>query len=98
HRRKLGFPTPWSSWLAGDQLDEIERTVAGPRALERGFFQPDAIRKLFSEQRHGLRDNSNRIWRLLNLEVWQRVFIDREFAAPDRAEPAVAHNSAGLPG
>jgi asparagine synthase (glutamine-hydrolysing) len=100
HRRKLGFPTPWSGWLAGDQLDEIERTVAGPRALERGFFKPHAVGALFSEHRHGLRDNSNRIWRLLNFELWQRIYADCDTAAlnPSELTPAVAQHSAGLPG
>ena len=78
HRRKLGFPTPWQGWLAGRKLDELEQTLAGPRSLERGQFRPDAVKKLFAEQRAGLRDNSNRIWRLLNLELWMRIFIDRD--------------------
>jgi len=100
HRRKLGFPTPWSSWLAGGQLDDIERTVAGARALDRGFFKPEAIRGLFAEQRRGLRDNSNRIWRLLNLELWQRIYTDCDIATLGASElpTAVAHHSAGLPG
>jgi asparagine synthase (glutamine-hydrolysing) len=46
--------------------------------LERGLFRPNAVRKLFAEHRAGLRDNSNRIWRLLNLELWMRIFIDRD--------------------
>ena len=60
------------------KLDELEQTLAGPRSLERGLFRPEAVRKLFAEQRAGLRDNSNRIWRLLNLELWMRIFIDRD--------------------
>lgn len=100
HRRKLGFPTPWSSWLAGGQLDEIERTVAGPRALDRGLFKSDAVKTLFAEHRRGLRDNSNRIWRLLNLELWQRIYADRDAATmnPSELSAAVEHHSAGLLG
>lgn len=99
HRRKLGFPTPWSSWLAGKQLDEIEALVAGRRALARGFFHPPAVGNVFDEHRKGLRDNSNRIWRLLNLELWQRVFVDRDVAILQGLEPpsAVVHHAAGLP-
>jgi asparagine synthase (glutamine-hydrolysing) len=76
NRRKLGFPTPWSGWLAGKQLDQLERTLTGPRSADRGFFQTQAIKKLFAEHRAGVRDNTDRIWRLLNLELWQRIFID----------------------
>jgi asparagine synthase (glutamine-hydrolysing) len=100
HRRKLGFPTPWSDWLSGNQFDELERTVAGPRSLERGFFQPEAVKQLFAEHRSGARDNGNRIWRLLNLELWQRVFVDRDPALLGSSEfvSAAPHRSAGLPG
>ena len=76
HRQKMGFPTPWEYWLAGPQLDEIEAMISEPLTLERGLFDRDAVRKLFAEHRSGRRDNGNRIWRLLNLETWQRVFLD----------------------
>ena len=78
HRRKIGFPTPWAYWLAGPQLDNLERMMLEPRSLERGLIERDAVRKLFAEHRAGRRDNGDRIWRLLNLETWQRVFFDGE--------------------
>lgn len=78
HRRKLGFPTPWSGWLVGDQLQELEEMLTAPRSMERGWFRPEAVKRLFREHRLGSRDNTNRIWRLLNLELWSRIFIDRD--------------------
>jgi asparagine synthase (glutamine-hydrolysing) len=78
YRKKMGFPTPWSYWLAGPQLDEIGSLLSEPRSRVRGLFQPEAIQRLFSEHRAGSRDHGNRIWRLLNLELWQRIFLDRE--------------------
>ena len=77
-RPKLGFPTPWSRWLAGPQLDTIRNLLREPRSLERGLFQPSAIERIFSEHRAGYRDHCDRIWRLLNLELWQRVCIEKE--------------------
>ena len=76
HRRKMGFPTPLSSWLLGSQLDLIEKELLEARSLERGVFKAEALRKLFSEHRAGYRDHSDKIWRLLNLELWQRVFCE----------------------
>ncbi len=78
YRRKMGFPTPWSGWLAGEQLQELETLLLEPRSMERNLFQRDAVRGLFAEHRTRTRDNSNRIWRLLNLELWFRVFVDRD--------------------
>src|SRR6202521_3907241 len=79
HRRKMGFPTPWAYWLAGPQLDDLESMMLEPRTLERGLIERDAVRKLFAEHRAGRRDNGDRIWRLLNLETCQRVFLGGEF-------------------
>ena len=76
HRRKMGFPTPLRKWLLGPQLDRIEGLLLEARSLDRMLFQPAGLRNLFSEQRNRYRDHSDQIWRLLNLELWQRVFCD----------------------
>jgi asparagine synthase (glutamine-hydrolysing) len=81
YRKKMGFPTPWAYWLAGSQLAEIERLLSEPRSHARGLFRPEAIQRIFAEHRAGYRDHGNRIWRLLNLELWQRVFLDGEVDA-----------------
>lgn len=78
YRPKLGFPTPWSGWLAGARLDSIEKLLLEPRSIERGCFRPEAIRRLFAEHRSQHRDNYDRIWRLLNLELWHRVCLEGE--------------------
>jgi hypothetical protein len=36
---------------------------------------------LFAEHRSGRRDNGNRIWRLLNLELWMRVCLEGDAVA-----------------
>jgi asparagine synthase (glutamine-hydrolysing) len=81
YRQKMGFPTPWAYWLAGPPLEEIERLLLESQSLERHLFRPETIRRIFAEHRAGHRDHGNRIWRLLNLELWQRVFLDRETIA-----------------
>lgn len=76
YRPKLGFPTPWSGWLAGEQLDAIQTLVLEPRSMERGYFKRSAIERLFQEHRANYRDHYDRIWRLLNLELWHRVCLE----------------------
>jgi asparagine synthase (glutamine-hydrolysing) len=78
YRPKLGFPTPWSGWLAGPRLETIRAMLVEPRTLERGYFRREAIEKLFDEHRAKHRDNYDRIWRLLNLELWHRVCLEGE--------------------
>jgi len=78
YRPKLGFPTPWSGWLAGPRLETIREMLLEPRSLQRGYFRREAIERLFSEHRAKHRDNYDRIWRLLNLELWHRVCLEGE--------------------
>jgi len=89
HRKKMGFPTPWAYWLAGPQLEDLERMLGEPRTVARKLFRPEAIKRLFAEHRSGTRDHGNRIWRLLNLELWLRVCIEGDRAA-ELAPPARA--------
>ena len=88
YRPKLGFPTPWSGWLAGPQLDEIEHMLVGPRSMERGLFQRPAIERLFREHRAKYRDHYDRIWRLLNLELWHRACLEGEYDAASESRKA----------
>jgi asparagine synthase (glutamine-hydrolysing) len=75
-RPKMGFPVPVGRWLRGRFWPLVEEFVLGARALERGFFNPIALERLAMEHREGLRDHGDRLWLLLNLELWQRVFLD----------------------
>jgi asparagine synthase (glutamine-hydrolysing) len=88
YRPKLGFPTPWSGWLAGPRLENIREVLLEPRSLNRGYFRREAIEKLFNEHRAKHRDNYDRIWRLLNLELWHRVCLEGE-SHDEIGEPAV---------
>ena len=80
YRKKMGFPTPWEYWLAGPQLEDLEHMLLEPRSAERGLFRPEAVKRIFAEHRSRTRDHGNRIWRLINLEIWHRVLIDGEAA------------------
>jgi asparagine synthase (glutamine-hydrolysing) len=93
YRPKQGFPTPWSSWLSGPQVDVLEKMLLEPRSVERGLFDKDAVERLFREHCSGHRDNSDRIWRLLNLELWQRVCLEGDFHDFDnhKLDASVSH-------
>jgi asparagine synthase (glutamine-hydrolysing) len=82
YRQKLGFPTPFSRWLAGPQLEVIRRLLLERRSTERELFEPAAVERLFDEHRSGYHDHSDRIWRLLNLELWHRVCLEKEAHEP----------------
>ena len=77
-RRKLGFPVPFGRWARERFAASIRSTVAGPRARARGLFDPVVLERLVSEHESGATSHADRLWLLLNLELWQRVFIDGE--------------------
>jgi asparagine synthase (glutamine-hydrolysing) len=78
NRQKLGFPTPYSQWLSGPQVDTVKDLLLEERAVNRGLFKSESVERLFAEHRTNLHDHSDKLWRLLNLEIWHRVFIDRD--------------------
>jgi len=84
YRKKMGFPTPWSQWLKQAAWNHVSDLILSPRSLDRGLFRRDSVEGLLAEHRTGQVDHSDRIWRLLNLELWLRVFLDgeREFSNP----------------
>ena len=94
YRQKAGFPTPWAYWLLGPQLDELETMLLEPRTTARGLFRREVIQRLFAQHRARRRDHGNRIWRLLNLETWMRVFLDGELPARDQE---IRENLAAFP-
>ena len=77
-RRKMGFPVPLGHWLRGRYAGLLDDLVLGGRALERGLFDVAALRHLVDEHRSGAWDHGDRLWMLMNLEIWQRVFLEGE--------------------
>src|SRR5690606_4393339 len=80
-RRKLGFPVPVGAWFRGEYRGMLRATLAGDRAAARGLFEPAAVRRLIEEHGRRERDHSERLWSLLNLELWHRRFVDGDEAA-----------------
>jgi asparagine synthase (glutamine-hydrolysing) len=78
YRHKRGFPTPIRRWLDGPQLEVIENLLLEPRTLDRCLFKPEPVARVFAQHQNRCVDHSDKIWRLLNLELWHRVFVDGE--------------------
>jgi asparagine synthase (glutamine-hydrolysing) len=77
-RGKMGFPVPVGRWFRDRFRPIVDEFVLGPRALERGLFEPAVLRRLAEEHQSGARRNGDRFWLLVNLEIWQRIFLDGE--------------------
>jgi asparagine synthase (glutamine-hydrolysing) len=87
-RRKMGFPVPLNRWLRGAFQPLVSEFVLGPRAAERQLFDAAALRAMAAEQASGAARHGDRLWLLINLEIWQRIFLDGE--SPERVMTAAA--------
>jgi len=54
----------------------MEDLLLSPRALKRGYFQPEALRQVVDRHLEGREDRSFELWALLWLELWHQEFMD----------------------
>jgi asparagine synthase (glutamine-hydrolysing) len=78
NRPKMGFPVPIGAWIRGPLKDSAQELILGERALGRGTLHNDAVRAMFNEHVSGHRKHDERLWVLMGLELWNRIFIDGE--------------------
>jgi asparagine synthase (glutamine-hydrolysing) len=83
-------------WLRGPYRWLLDEYVLGDRAMARALFEPTALRQLVAEHLAG-ENHSERLWSLINLEVWHRIFIDGEEAGHVIVDEARRHDSHGTP-
>jgi asparagine synthase (glutamine-hydrolysing) len=76
-RGKMGFPTPLVHMFRSDLRAYCSDVLLRRRALQRGYFEPDVIRRVLTQHATGEADHSETIWRLLVLEQWHACFVDR---------------------
>jgi asparagine synthase (glutamine-hydrolysing) len=76
-RKKMGFPVPIGAWLRGRFSYIIDEYVLSPRAIARGIFNADYVRNLAARHQAG-ENHAERLWALVNFEIWQRRFFDCE--------------------
>ena len=77
-RSKMGFPVPIGRWFRESYRGMIDEFVLGERAANRNLFDTAYVRLLANEHAGGGRDHTERLWALVNVEIWHRIFIDGE--------------------
>lgn len=76
-RWKVGFTTPEMAWLVA-RKDLVNDIFNSESFNSRPYFEAAAVRSTFERICDGTAEETLAIWRVLNLEVWLRVFFDRE--------------------
>jgi asparagine synthase (glutamine-hydrolysing) len=85
-RRKYGMSVPSTDWLLGPLEDVVEDLLGDAALASRGLFQSEFVARLRrGEPLPGdtrRRRLGEKLWALLMLEAWLRVFIDGRGARP----------------
>jgi asparagine synthase (glutamine-hydrolysing) len=94
-RGKQGFVLPFGRWFKTDLLDFAREVLLDPRTLQRGYFDPPALRQMLKAMSGADDRYARQLYALLLFEIWNRVFLDRTEAP---AVPAVLEVPAGPSG
>jgi len=76
---KIGFATPDRIWLRNPEfIGFLRRIIESERLASRPYWKHGCVKRLFVEHIEGRKDNSGVIWRIINMEIWLRLFIDTQ--------------------
>ena len=81
HRAKTGFGAPLRRWMRRELRPMIDDVLSEHAVRRRGLFEPAAVRRLICRDRRGEMDGAYLIFGVLCIELWCRLFLDRQVSA-----------------
>lgn len=75
-RPKQGFSFPLAYWFRNELRTTAENLFAQSHLVEAGYFRREAMFQFLNEHVSGQIDHNYRLWILVNLELWYRLFIE----------------------
>lgn len=92
NRVKVGFDTPVAGWMAKQHSSFMHDVLLSSRARQRGVFNTKAIDRLLRHPQTALWPDLT--WKVLNIEVWSRLFLDQPRPVSSKREEAYQVRSA----
>ncbi len=77
-RDKMGFGVPLDHWFRGDLRGFMSEMLLSPRLAGRGIVRGDFIERLITQHDTGAANHLRRLWALICLEMWARLYLDGE--------------------
>ncbi len=77
YRPKGGFAMPVGDWFRRELKAYLYKIVLSEKAKSRGYFNYDYIKHIVNEHMEGKGYHVHKLWSLLWLEIWHRMFIDK---------------------
>jgi asparagine synthase (glutamine-hydrolysing) len=75
YRKKMGFPTPLRQWLRDPRAGNLFQIMRAKDGLLASYIDPAALDQLLHLQVSGREDATDRVWRLLTLQLWGDIFL-----------------------
>jgi asparagine synthase (glutamine-hydrolysing) len=76
YRKKMGFPTPIRHWLMTPEAKPLFDAVRDRKGFLAQYVNLDEMEPLFNRHLANQEDATDRIWRLLGLQLWGDIFIN----------------------
>ena len=77
YRKKMGFGCPVGDWLRQDLREMAHDVLLSSAASARGIFQKAYVERLLAEHVSNRVQHDTRLWALLMLELWFRMWVDQ---------------------
>ncbi|MGV7224157.1 MAG: asparagine synthase-related protein [Nitrospinales bacterium] len=77
NRKKVGFGFPLGIWFRTDLQYFIKNLFKQSRFVELGIIEYSYLQKLIEEHISGEADHNYRLWILINLEIWYRLYFEK---------------------
>jgi asparagine synthase (glutamine-hydrolysing) len=75
YRKKMGFPTPLRAWLQDKRAEGLFSLLQSRDGLLASYMNMPELEALLARHRNGVEDATDRIWRLLNLQLWGEIHL-----------------------
>ena len=74
-RRKVGFKVPLERWTGGELMRRARELLLSDEARRRGVLDIDGVERWLNRGAANGGEFGHRVWMLLNLELWFRLFF-----------------------
>lgn len=75
HRKKMGFPTPVRQWLLDRRAEPLYAALRDRHGFLASIVDREVLESLITRHLSKQEDATDRLWRLLNLQLWGDLFL-----------------------
>jgi asparagine synthase (glutamine-hydrolysing) len=77
-RKKRGFGPPIGGWFKYELAPVVDRLLSKKNLARGGMLNWQAVSSLVSEHRSNKADHTERLFALVTLELWRRLFLEKQ--------------------